>query len=494
MFEAAELGRKTSKKDYQAQLPELRAKLLDAQLALKKSNVPVIIIISGVDGAGKGEVVHCLNEWLDPRGIDTQAFWQSSDEEIERPAYWRFWRVIPSRGRIGIFFGSWYTEPITDRVYGKIKNADLDASLKRIAFFERMLVEDGTLLIKLWLHLSKKAQFERLIDLQKNPETHWRVLPTDWKHHKLYDKFAKTSERVIRQTDTGKAPWCLVEATDSYYRDLTVGRLLLESLQQEPAVAAPESPRLPKQISKSAAPKKSSVTILDHVNLNESLSEEKYRAKLAKYQAKLNRLVWKANKRMISSVVVFEGWDASGKGSGIRRVTEAIDPRLYRLIPIAAPTDEERAHHYLWRFWRHLPRAGMFTIFDRSWYGRVLVERVERLAKPEEWMRAYLEINDFEEQLAEHGIVVTKFWIHISKDEQLRRFKKREEIAYKRYKITEEDWRNRQKWDAYKSAVNDMIARTSTEYAPWTLIAGNDKKTARIQILKTLCQHLEQAV
>lgn len=493
MFEAAELGRKISKKDFQAQLPELRAKLLEAQLALQKSQVPVVIIISGVDGAGKGDVVHCLNEWLDPRGIDTQAFWQLSDEESERPPYWRFWRVLPSRGRIGIFFGSWYADPILDRVHGKIKDAELDAALKRIMFFERMLVDDGVLLIKLWFHLSKKAQHARLKDLQKNRETRWRVLPTDWKHHKLYDKFAQISERAIRQTDSGEAPWSLVEATDSHYRDLTVGQLLLEFLQQRLKVPPPNPPK-PKVIPTGKRFDKGSITILDHVDLSQDISDEKYRDKLAKYQSKLNGLVWKAWRRKVSSVVVFEGWDAAGKGSGIRRVTQAIDPRLYRLIPVAAPTDEERAHHYLWRFWRHLPRAGMFTIFDRSWYGRVLVERVEGFAKPTEWTRAYHEINDFEEQLVEHGIVLSKFWIHISKEEQLRRFKKREEVSYKRYKITEDDWRNRAKWDLYKTAVNDMVARTSTEFAPWTLVAGNDKKVARIQILKTLCDHLERAV
>jgi polyphosphate:AMP phosphotransferase len=494
MFEAAEVGRKLSKDEYEKHLPGLRSRLVQAQFALKKAGFPIIIIVTGVDGAGKGEVVHRLNEWLDPRGLDTQAFWLSSDEEQERPYYWRFWRVLPARGRVGIFFGSWYTQPMIERVFGEIKPARFDQALERIKSFERMMTEDGALIVKFALHLSKKAQRQRLKDLEKNPETHWRVLPTDWKHHKLYGKFNRTAEQVIRETDTEKAPWHIVEAAESRYRDLTVGRILLESLQKRLAAPAGSATTKPKPAALRKPGRRDEVTILDQVDLSQTISAQQYGRLMAKFQAKLNRLMWQANERKISNVIVFEGWDASGKGSTIRRVTEAIDPRFYRLIPIAAPTEEERAHHYLWRFWRHLPRAGTVTLYDRSWFGRVLVERVEGFARPEEWQRAYSEINDFEEQLVEHGMVVTKFWIHISKDEQLRRFKKREEVAYKRYKITGDDWRNRKKWDAYEAAVNEMVLRTSTGHAPWTLIAGNDKKFARIQVLKTLCQHLEDAL
>ena len=171
-----------------------------------------------------------------------------------------------------------------------------------------------------------------------------------------------------------------------------------------------------------------------------------------------------------------------------------MDARLYRVVPIAAPTDEERAHQYLWRFWRHIPRAGRVTIFDRSWYGRVLVERVEGFARPDEWQRAYLEINDFEDQLVAHGTMVTKFWLHISKEEQLRRFKERQKTAFKQYKITDEDWRNRERWDAYEAAINEMAVRTGRRDAPWVLVAGNDKRFARLQILETVCDRLEQTL
>jgi len=496
MFEAAELGQTLSKADYDAGLAKLRPALLEAHFALKDTKVPVIVIVSGADGAGKGEVVHRLNEWLDPRGVDTQAFWQSSDEERERPRYWRFWRALPARGRIGILFGSWYSEPIIRRVYGEIKTSKLDTEMDRIAFFEKLLADDGAVIVKLWFHLSKKAQRRRLKDLASNPKTRSRVLPSDWKHFKLYDKFTEVSERALRRTDAGHAPWHLIEAADRRYRELTAGQILLQAIQAKLAgLQKAKTAAAPAKPAKTTARRgKSGITILDHVGLSQRLSDKEYAAQLEKQQSRLTRLTWAAWEKKVASVALFEGWDAAGKGSAIRRVTAAMDPRLYRIIPIAAPTDEERARHYLWRFWRHLPRAGMTTIFDRSWYGRVLVERVEGFAREEEWRRSYLEINDFEEQLAESGIVVSKFWIHIGKDEQLRRFKQRESIAIKRYKITDEDWRNRGQWDAYKAAINDMVAHTSTEFAPWTLVAGNDKKFARVQIVKTLCQHLESAL
>ena len=422
MFEAAELGQTLSKADYDAGLAKLRPALLEAHFALKDTKVPVIVIVSGADGAGKGEVVHRLNEWLDPRGVDTQAFWQTSDEERERPRYWRFWRALPARGRIGILFGSWYSEPIIRRVYGEIKTSKLDTEMDRIAFFEKLLADDGAVIVKLWFHLSKKAQRRRLKDLASNPKTRSRVLPSDWKHFKLYDKFTEVSERALRRTDAGHAPWHLIEAADRRYRELTAGQILLQAIQAKLAgLQKAKTAAAPAKPAKTTARRgKSGITILDHVGLSQRLSDKEYAAQLEKQQSRLTRLTWAAWEKKVASVALFEGWDAAGKGSAIRRVTAAMDPRLYRIIPIAAPTDEERARHYLWRFWRHLPRAGMTTIFDRSWYGRVLVERVEGFAREEEWRRSYLEINDFEEQLAESGIVVSKFWIHIGKDEQLR--------------------------------------------------------------------------
>jgi len=495
MFETAELGRHFDKNEYKKQLPELRAELLQAQFTLSKTNMPVIIIVSGIDGAGRGDVVNALNEWLDTRGLETIALDSLTDEEGERPYYWRFWRQLPARGRIGIFFGGWYVDPIVQTAYEKMDTAQFNEALAHIRRFETMLVEDGALILKFWLHLSKKEQYKRLKKLEKNPHTRRSVSKRDWRHAKLYDQFVKTAEQAIRQTDSGEAPWLLVEATDWRYRDLTVARTVLESLAKHLSLESAQS-----EITTQSKPLTptgtlpSTLTILDTVDLSQCLRGEEYSQALETYQGQLHRLAWAAYEQKCSTIIVFEGWDAGGKGGAIRRMTQAMDARLYRVISTAAPTDEERVHHYLWRFWRHIPRAGRVTIYDRSWYGRVLVERVEGFAKEKEWQRAYLEINDFEEQFAKHGNVVIKFWIHVSQDEQLRRFQEREKIPYKKHKITDEDWRNREKWDDYTIAVNEMVARTSTDFAPWTLVAGDDKRFARVQVLKTVCERLESVL
>jgi polyphosphate:AMP phosphotransferase len=488
MFASAELGQSLSPQRYEAELPKLRSKLLQAHLDLRGQKFPVILIVSGADGAGKGELVHRLNEWLEPRGVSTHAFWEQSDEERERPPFWRFWRAMPGRGRLAILFGSWYSQPITSRVVGRTKRSVLDSALDRIVDFEQTLAADGALIIKLWLHLPKKAQKKRL----KKLEEQGRLGPDDWKHFKLFDRFLKVSERVLRRTDTGVAPWHVIEATDRRFREISAGTILQRALQARLDQSAASGAKA----AVASAPVKARLgsSILDHVDLTPRLAPAEYERQLEKLQAELSKLAWQAHAKRRSMVLVFEGWDAAGKGSAIRRVTQAIDPRLYQVVGIAAPTDEERAQHYLWRFWRHLPRAGYTTIFDRSWYGRVLVERVEGFARPDEWGRAYYEINEFEEQLVEHGIVVNKFWLHISPEEQLRRFKERQAIDYKRYKITAEDWRNRKQWDDYKHAVDEMVARCGTNFAPWTIVAANDKRHARIQILKTTVARLRAAL
>jgi polyphosphate:AMP phosphotransferase len=497
MFETAELGRSVGKEEFEAEVPKLRLGLLEAQRELQKAGVPVIVLLAGADGAGKGETVKRVLEWLDARGLDTHAFVAPTDEERERPRWWRYWMRLPPRGRIGIFFGSWYSEPLVERAFGRLSRARYDRMLSEIAFFEQMLAEDGALVVKLWIHLSKKGLRKRLRRLEDDPATRWKVTKADWKHFRKYDRYIEASEHAIRRTDTIHAPWLLVEATDERYRDLMAGRTLLErfrsrlgpTVPERRAVAPAGSPAPPPAVSKEA-----SLTILDRVDLGRKLAPEPYARRLESAQGRLGRLVRAAFEKKRSTVVVFEGWDASGKGGNIRRITAAMDPRTFRVISIAAPTDEEKAHHYLWRFWRHVPRAGYVTLYDRSWYGRVLVERVEGFARPAEWSRAYLEINDFEHQLVSHGVVLAKFWLHLDPKEQLRRFQERETVAWKRHKIGPEDWRNREKWKLYADAVSDMVARTSTAEAPWTLVAANDKRWARVRVVESLCARLEKAL
>jgi polyphosphate:AMP phosphotransferase len=491
MFESAEIGHCIAKREYDNTVPKLREALLKAQYdLLANKSFPVIIIIGGVDGAGKGETVNILNEWMDPRHIHTHAFGEMSDEERERPRMWRYWRALPPKGRVGILFGAWHTDPIVNRVIGRTDDNQMELAMEEVVSFERMLADEGALILKFWFHLSKKAQRKRLKALAADPKTRWRVTDTDWERFKLYDRFRKISETALRETSTGYAPWIVVEGTDPNYRYVTVGRTVLDALKKRLAGKPPA-------VSRSAAlpePAPDGRTILSNLDYSDKLTRKAYSSKLEKYQGELNLLCRHKKFGQKSLIVVFEGADAAGKGGAIRRVTGALDARHYQVTPVAAPTEEERAQPYLWRFWRNMPRKGRVTIFDRSWYGRVLVERVEKFCAEDDWMRAYREINDFEEQLTEAGGVVTKFWLTITKDEQLRRFEARAKTPFKSFKITPDDWRNRKKWNAYERAVCDMIDRTSSDLAPWVLVPANDKYSARIRVLKTLCERLEAAL
>jgi AMP-polyphosphate phosphotransferase len=491
LFESAEIGHKLAKAVYEREEPKLRQRLLALQYQLlEKGDFPVVILVNGVDGAGKGETVNLFNEWMDPRHIRTRAFGPPTDAERERREVGRFGRELPPKGHIGILFGSWYTDPILQRVMGHEKRAQFELRLEQIRHFERMLVSEGALLLKLWFHLSKKAQKKRLKALSSRKETAWRVGPGDWERFEHYDEFIDVCEDALRETSTGEAPWEVIEGSDHEYRSLTAGRLLQDTLAarlkgKRPALSPPAPPP--------TAPLDGR-TLLTSFDYKRKLDREAYGRRLVRLQADVNRLTRSKKMRERSVVMVFEGMDAAGKGSTIRRITQAMDARFYRVVPIAAPTDEERAQPYLWRFWRHIPAHGQAMIFDRSWYGRVLVERVEGFCTELDWMRAYHEINDFEEQLADAGAIVVKFWLAISSPEQLRRFKAREATPYKRFKITDEDWRNRKKWPAYERAVNDMIERTSTDPAPWNLIASDDKLFSRIETIERLYHVMKAAL
>ncbi|MDB4433269.1 polyphosphate:AMP phosphotransferase [bacterium] len=506
MFETAELGRKVSKEEYQQRALALRESLLLAQSRLFSADFPVIVLFAGVDGAGKGETVNLLNGWMDPRWIVTRAFDEPSEEESERPEFWRFWRALAPKGQIGLLLSAWYSRPLLERAHDS-SAGKFEAALDEILAFERTLTDDGALIVKFWMHLGKREQEKRLKSLEKDPLQSWRVTKKDWKNWRIYGRFVAAAERIITRTSTGDAPWHIIEGADHRYRSLRAGTLLLEAIEGRlteggriegqgseqkaavPAMSKPEAVASPAP-EKPAAP----VTILGRLDMSEKLAKKDYRELLEKYQGRLNALHRKARQRSMSTILVFEGWDAAGKGGAIRRLTAALDARSVQVIPIAAPTDEERAQHYLWRFWRHLPRAGRVTVFDRSWYGRVLVERVEGFAPESQWRRAFAEINLFEQQLIAHGIVLLKFWLHITKEEQQRRFEERQKTSYKRWKLTDEDWRNRERWEDYELAAHDMVERTSTQEAPWILVEANDKRFARIKVLRSVCDALETAV
>jgi AMP-polyphosphate phosphotransferase len=492
MLESAEIGHKISKAVYAREEPKLREALLIAQYDLSRSGRgPVLLVMSGVESGGRGETANKLTEWMDPRYIRVIAFGARTQEELARPPMWRYWRALPPRGKLGIFMNAWYNELLIGHLQGDVSAKRLAAYTQAIDRVEQMLTDEGTVLLKFWIHLSRQDQKARLSALEHDPRTKWQVTKDDWRACRLYNKSHQLWEHVLRETSTGVAPWYVVEGADERYRNLTVGKILLSAINN--AISA-----------KTAAPKRSATppapSVIDNIklirdlDLTKKLSVKGYDNGLGKYQGKLARL--SRHKRFAdhSLILVFEGVDAAGKGGAVRRVTGALDARQYVTVPIAAPTEEERAHPYLWRFWRHVPARGGIAIFDRSWYGRVLVERVEALCAPNVWMRAYEEINDFEERLVLNGAIVVKFWLQISKAEQLRRFKAREKTSFKQFKITPDDWRNRNKWDAYEEAVCDMVDRTSTEIAPWTLVEAEDKRYARIKILETIVNRVERAL
>lgn len=500
MFETAELGQRVPKNIFKERELALRRALIMTQQSLKRADFPVVLLFGGVDGAGKSETANLLNEWMDPRWIQTSAFGPPAPDELERPPHWRYWLALPPKGHLGILLSAWYTQPLLDRVHGGDDNA-FDDALAEIRTLETMLADDGALVLKFWMHLGRKAQKKRFKKLEKDPLQSWRVTPTDWEHWKRYDDFIAAAERLISRTSTGQAPWHIVEGRDPRYRSLRVGEILLEALEKrlahEPAPAH-EGPTVAGGASEldldvEAGPVRPR-TVLSSLDLSKRLDEDAYGTELERLRGELNRLHRGVRDRGRSTLVVLEGWDAAGKGGAIRRVVSALDASWVRVHPFAAPSDEEAAHHHLWRFWRKLPRAGEMALFDRSWYGRVLVERVEGYAAEHAWRRAYAEINHFEQQVVAHGTVLVKFWVHIGPEEQLRRFRRREETPHKRWKLTEEDWRNRKRWPEYEQAVHDMVERTSTPEAPWTLVEGDDKRYARIRVMQTICDRVEASL
>jgi polyphosphate:AMP phosphotransferase len=491
MLESAEVGHKVAKSVFAREVPKLREALLANQFEMgAHQRGPILLLVSGVEGGGRGETANTLNEWMDPRHIRTHAFGERTQDELARPPAWRYWRALPPRGKIGIFMNAWYRELVVARALERISDTVFNAMLHEVRQYEQMLAAEGIVLLKFWIHLSRADQKRRLKALEANPRTRWRITADDRKSLRLYSKYHDTWEHMLRETSIATAPWYVVEGVDERYRMLTIGKILLNAMQRVNAGAKAPPPAV-------VAPAPSvigNVALIRNLDLVQRLDEKTCERALVKYQAKLAELTRNKRFRKRALVLAFEGADAAGKGGAIRRVTGALDARQYVIVPVAAPTEEERQQPYLWRFWRHVPASSGITIFDRTWYGRVLVERVEGYCSVADWMRAYDEINQFEEQLAKAGVIVCKFWLQISKAEQLRRFQARAKTPFKTFKITPEDWRNRKKWGAYEQAVADMVDRTSTEIAPWTLVEAEDKRFGRVKILKTIVRALERAL
>lgn len=489
MFETAELGQKIDKQTYKDLAPVVRAGLLEAQRQLADAPFSVVIVIDGFEGAGKSDIANLLLKWLDPRGVRTHALGQPTEDDRERPAQWRFWRRLPQAGQIAIMFGAWERTLIGQRAFDQINEADFDQAIDHLVELEEMLAQENVLAVKLWLHLSRRGQRKRLKELDSDPLTKWRVGKREWKLYRKYDDVRSAAEHYVRRTNLADSPWHLIDSANARYRNLTVAQKLLDALQTRLHKISIQPPRPAPHPVKITPPE---VNVLNQLDLSKTVDKKDYEKELVDLQAKLGRLTRRLSQQHQSMVLVFEGPDAAGKGGAIRRIAQAMDARDYQVVAVAAPTDEELVHPYLWRFWRHLPRLGKSTIYDRSWYGRVLVERIEGYCVEDEWKRAYGEINAFEQQLAEFGIIVQKFWLQISPEEQLERFREREETPYKQYKLTQDDWRNREKWDSYQAAAVEMLEKTSTSQAPWTLVEANDKRFARLKVLRTIVERLEE--
>lgn len=484
MLETVDLDARVAKADYKQLSSDLDLELARLQRKAREAGIPVIVVFEGWEAAGKGSLISQLLQAWDPRGFKVHTIAPPTEEERLRPPMWRFWLRLPARGRIALFDQSWYSEPLLGHIENGLRERDRLRTWEHIRMLERQWSDDGALIVKFFLHISRDEQAKRFKRIRKDPAFAWKIDDHARRQHKHYDAYARAVEEMLRETSTAHAPWTIVPAHDARAAHVKAGETLVAAIRRALESRPQPGPVPP------GAPRRSSP--LERVDLNAALDKASYDERLGALQKELYRLQHLCYVHRTPVVAVFEGWDAAGKGGSIRRLTERLDPRGYDVLPYGAPEGEEAVRHYLWRFWRNLPKAGHFAIFDRSWYGRVLVERVEGLAAPQEWFRAYREINEFEEQMTAWGAVVLKFWLHISKDEQLARFTARQESPDKLWKITDEDWRNREKWEAYWDAVSDMIEHTSTVQAPWTLVAGNDKRHARIQVLDEVVTRVRQ--
>lgn len=492
MLATIDLSREVGKTEYRKAKPELDLKLAELQRRAHQLGIPVLVVFEGWGAAGKGTQINELLSPLDPRGVSVISALAPNEEEALRPFLWRFWCHTPARGRITIYDRSWYRRVVQDRVEGAINGKELQQAFSDVQAFERQLAADGTVIVKFFLHISAKEQKKRFRKLEAKKSTAWRVTKADWKHNRQYDAFLAAINDMLGRTDSEIAPWTIIESHDHRFATLKIFGTLLAALERRIAQLETKdrTPRPPVPLQD--LPPALRASVLDQVDISRTLAEKEYRRRLKRGQDRLRELEYEIYRHRIPVVLVFEGWDAAGKGGNIKRVTRNLDPRGYEVVPIAAPHDIEKAHHYLWRFWTEIPKAGHVTIFDRSWYGRVLVERVEGFCSEPEWKRAYREINEMEQHLVNAGVIVRKFWLHIDPDEQLRRFREREKISYKQWKITAEDWRNREKWDAYKAAVDEMLFRTSTPDAPWSIIESNCKRHARVKVIETIIAALER--
>lgn len=493
MLEKIDLSKNVDRKTYKQIVREEGERLGLLQRECEAAGIPVMIVFEGMGAAGKGVQINRLIQSLDPRGFCVYASNESSEEERLRPFLWRYWIKTPEKGRIAVFDRSWYRRVQIDRFDGETTDTELLDAFQAILSFEKQLSDDGTVIIKLFLYISREEQKKRFNKLEASRDTAWRVTKKDWKRNKGYDRYLNINEEMLEKTDTGYAPWTIIEAEDNDYAAMKILSAVSHRLAYE-LERRKQKVNLSHSVNHKSSSDQFQNGVLSGVDLKRNLEKTSYKKKIDELQKKLEGLHEELYRLRIPVVLGFEGWDAGGKGGAIKRLTSHLDPRGYCVNPTASPNDIEKMHHYLWRFWMNIPKGGHIAIFDRTWYGRVMVERIEGFCSESEWGRAYQEINEMESHMANFGTVILKFWLHIDKDEQERRFRERMENPAKQWKITDEDWRNREKWDWYEEAVNEMLVRTSTTYAPWIVVEGNSKYYARVKILECVVEALEMKI
>ncbi|SFG63962.1 polyphosphate:AMP phosphotransferase [Oribacterium sp. WCC10] len=463
-------------------------RLQEQQLLMKENKLPVFILFEGWGTAGKGTVLGKLLKNLDPRFFEAKSIHDPSKDEKRKPFLTRYYTEIPEAGQFKFLDSGWMTEITKDVLFDRISKVDYKNRISSVLRFERSLTDNGYLVLKFFFHMSHKEQSKRINALMESKETAWQVDEYDVWENKHYDECYKVFDKFMEETNTSTVPWNVIDAKSRKWAELQVIETIVAGID-----VALKNHSLTVPLIQNIFPLKRMPKLKD-INLNKSISEDEYKTQLKELQEKLENLHNVAYLKGIPIIIAYEGWDAAGKGGNIKRVTAALDPRGYVVHPIASPKPHEKSRHHLWRFWTRLPKTGHFAIFDRTWYGRVMVERLEGYCTENDWQRAYNELNEFEKELSDWGAVIVKFWVHIDKDTQLARFTDRQNTPEKQWKITDEDWRNRDKWDLYEQAVDEMIAKTSTTYAPWHILESNDKKYARIKALKIICAAMEKKI
>ena len=468
------------------EIKALRERLLAQQQLVRDQKLPVVVLVEGWAAAGKGSLINELISEIDPRFYNVVSPVVLPDKEERYPFLYQYAKAIPENGKIMFYDSGWMEGAVRKFLRRDITKKQYKDRIRAVNEFERQLRHGGYLILKLFLHIDQDEQRKRLNALRENYETEWRVTEEDLWQHREYKLFRETYDEFMDQT--GKTvKWHVLDGDKKKMAARDALKLLVEmidtGLNAGRYIGKPFSEKFPLI----------KMQKLSEVDLSPALDDEEYKKELKKLQKRLGELHNTIYRKKIPVILCYEGWDAAGKGGNIRRIARPLDPRGFDVMPIASPEPHEINRQYLWRFWTRLPRSGHICIFDRTWYGRVMVERLEGFCTEDDWRRAFNEMNEFERQLTDWGAVVIKFWIHIDQDTQLARFTDRQNTPEKQWKLTEEDWRNREKWPQYEEAIDEMLQKTSTENAPWFIIESNDKKYARIKTLKIVIKALEKA-